>query len=234
MGRVGGQAYAYLQDFPFAVTADVYALGDLTALHEIGHVFGGAHAVIGFNEFPGASSSSKGLIHYDHVNTDNSWQTIMGGYGPFSDDCVFNGPYSPCERLNYFSNPSLSYDGVSLGSTTRNMKSWLDIGMSIVSMWRVDPVPVPNAPNPIYVNPEMCLGLNSINWTTQSVATEYKLYKSPSSSFTFPVLLYNGTNTFSTINVSSGTWYLRAQACNASGCSAYSNQVSASRISSCL
>jgi len=42
------------------------------------------------------------------------------------------------------------------------------------------------------------------------------------------------TNTQTGVNVSSGTWYLRAQACNASGCSPYSNQVTANRISSCL
>ena len=231
-GRVGGLAQAYTASDPFAVFADAYALGDLTALHEIGHIFGGAHAQPVY--YFGAYSYSKGLIHFDHVNTDNSWQTIMGAYGDFSDDCVFNGPYSPCERLDYFSNSALTYNGIALGASDRNMKQSLNNTMPIVSGWRGNPMPPPNAPNPISSNNELCFGFNTINWTAQSGATEYKLYKSTSSSFTSPVLLYSGSNTTTGVNVNSGTWYLRAQACNASGCSTYSNQVTAYRYNGCI
>jgi hypothetical protein len=230
-GRVGGLAQGYFKNDPFTVVADFYALGDLTALHEIGHTLGGGHAS-GPNI--GATSYSNGLINFDHQNPNNSWQTMMGSYGDFTDDCIFSGPISSCERINYFSNPSLSYNGVALGSSTKNMKQWLNIGMPIVSGWRGAPVPLPNAPNPISSNNEACFGLNSVTWTAQSGATEYKLYKSTSSSFTSPVLLYFGSNTTTLANVNSGTWYLRAQACNASGCSAYSNQVTAFRYNGCL
>ncbi|VAW48863.1 hypothetical protein MNBD_GAMMA03-284 [hydrothermal vent metagenome] len=36
------------------------------------------------------------------------------------------------------------------------------------------------------------------------------------------------------INVSSSAWYLRVTACNAAGCSAYSNQVNAYYFNGCL
>ena len=231
-GRVGGLAQPFTASDPYAVFADAYALGDLTALHEIGHIFGGAHAQPVY--YFGAFSYSKGLINFDHINTNNSWQTMMGSYGDFTDDCIFSGVYSTCERLNYFSNPSLSYNGIPLGASDRNMKQSLNNTMPIVSGWRGSPVPLPNVPNPISSNNEACYGLNSVTWTAQSGATEYRLYKSTSSSFTSPVLLYSGTNTTTLVNVNFGTWYLRAQACNASGCSPNSNQVTAYRYNGCL
>ncbi len=236
-GRIGGLAIAYNSNNPFTVVADAYALGDLTALHEMGHIFCGGHAITLPGEYPGFFSFSKGLTHYDHAIPGNSWQTMMGSYGIFGDDCVFNGPYSSCERIAYFSNPDplLKYNGVSIGDHNKiDMKKSLDYTMPIVSGWRSSPVPPPNAPNPISSNNEACFGLNSISWTAQSGATEYSLYKSTSSSFTSPVLLYTGSNTNTAVNVDFGTWYLRTQACNASGCSTNSNQVTAYRYNGCL
>ncbi len=89
--------------------------------------------------------------------------------------------------------------------------------------------PIPNPPNPITKWPGYCKGINDIEWTAQPGATYYQLHRSTSSSFTNPVVIYSGPYTFLTVNVSQGsTWYLRAKACNANGCSAYSSQVSAS------
>ncbi len=130
---------------------------------------------------------------------------------------------------------SLNFNGSPIGVANNiDMKKSLDYTMPIVSGWRGSPVPPPNVPNPISSNNEACYGLNSVTWTTQSGATEYRLYKSTSSSFTSPVLLYSGTNTTTLVNVNFGTWYLRAQACNASGCSPNSNQVTAYRSNDCL
>ncbi|MCB1603138.1 MAG: hypothetical protein KDI59_00685 [Xanthomonadales bacterium] len=230
-GRVGGLAYGYLSQYPFAVVADSYALGDLTALHEIGHIFGGAHAVAG--GYPGVYSYSRGLIYFDHQNPDNSWQTIMGAYGTGSDDCVFNGPYSPCERIDYFSNPSKYYNGIATGASNRNMKQSLNNTMPIVSGWRGNALTVPSAPNPISSQSGACYGMNTIHWTAQSSATQYKLYSSSSSSFGSPALVYSGSATGTFINVA-GTEYLRAKACNSAGCSAYSNQVVATYTNGCF
>jgi hypothetical protein len=46
------------------------------------------------------------------------------------------------------------------------------------------------------------------------------------------IMIYSGTDT--DIQVSSGTWYLRARACNANGCGAWTNQVSATRVDYCM
>ncbi len=234
VGRVGGVAYPYNPGSPFAVFADAYALGDLTALHELGHVFGGSHAIM--QPYIIRNRYAKGFTMNNSITPSDSWQTIMGSYG--YSNCNFSGVYSTCERLDYFSNPNkvISYEGnnITLGDTYSKMYLWLDIGMPVVSNYKGLPIPPPPAPNPISATNESCFGLNSVTWTAQSGATEYKLYKSTSSNFTSPVMLYNGTNTTTAVNVNSGLWYLRAQACNASGCSVYSNQVTAYRISNCL
>ena len=226
-GRIYGWAYLYNPSYPFAIAPQAYVLSNLTALHEIGHNLGGSHSNV-YTGTNGTASSARGLIFT--VNSDVK-QTLMGAY---SSPCDFTGLYSACERIDYFTNPSKLYSGVTLGDSTRNMKSWLNTSMPVVSNYRGAPVPPPNVPNPISSNNESCFGLNSVTWTAQSGATEYKLYKSTSSSFTSPVMLYSGTNTTTAVNVGSGTWYLRAQACNASGCSVYSNQVTAYRVSGCL
>ncbi len=240
-GRVGGFALDYFNPAQaIATSVDSYALGDLTAIHEIGHVLGGKHTVDTITP-NGTWVSSRGKTYFFFEPFDGGqeihWQTIMGGYADVGCPFTGNGPYAFCERIPYFSNPSKYFNGVSTGEyggNGRNMKSWLNTAMPIASQWRANTSSVPTAPNPISKQSGQCYGFNTVNWTAQSGATEYKLYRSTNSSFTNAVLQYSGTNTQTGVNVSSGTWYLRAKACNASGCSPYSNQVTASRISSCL
>lgn len=95
------------------------------------------------------------------------------------------------------------------------------------------PSPVLPAPNPLTRTSEACYGLNYIDWASVANATSYQLWRSSSSGFGSPVMLYSGNLTDADINVSSGTWYLRARACNANGCGAWTNQVSATRVAYC-
>lgn len=93
--------------------------------------------------------------------------------------------------------------------------------------------PIPPAPSPLSKASEACYGLYDITWAPQAGATHYQLYRSTSSGFTSPMQVYSGSDPEALINVASGTWYLRARSCNISGCSAWSNQVSATRIATC-
>lgn len=144
-GRIGGVSTGFypgtagIQDLsqsPFSMSADTYALGDLTALHEIGHTLGGQHANV---SRPTAIQFTLGDVSHgkDGVagegNDAVEWQTIMGGYR--SDDrnpfvaalrCKFEFAVSdpemqPCERIPHFSNPVMSaqLNGqvISLGTT---------------------------------------------------------------------------------------------------------------------
>jgi len=264
-GRVGGLSAGFFggsaqthaipvpSASPFALSMDTYALADLTALHEIGHTLGGQHP----NSFE-AAAASYALGDYSHgLENDNAghWQTIMGGYA--TNRCVFSGMQTnpalqECERIAYFSNPNLTAtvngQTVSIGTNVNtdlpgtqddqfkaDMESWLETsGMPIVSGYRADPQPPASAPA-LSIIPGLCFGQSDLSWNTVSGATSYQLYKSTSSSFLYPSVIYSGSGTFTSINVPSNqSWYLKAKACNAGGCSGYSSQVIAHYINSCL
>lgn len=251
-GRIGGFAFSFDSSKPFATSTDTFALGDLTAIHELGHVMGGLHADT-IN--PTIESFTAGLGAHGFEN-DNAgqWQTIMGGYS--TSRCIFDihnpVPQQDCTRIWYFSNPIMSaivngqavYIGTSQndggsngdgGQRIADMQSWLETsGMPIVSGYNTDIMPPSIAPN-LNVQSEHCFGFNTASWNAISSADSYELYKSLSSSFTFPAKIFTGTSLVTTVNVPQGqTWYLRVKACNAGGCSGFSNQRAASAIASCL
>jgi hypothetical protein len=95
------------------------------------------------------------------------------------------------------------------------------------------PLAVPVAPSPLTKVSDSCFGAYWMDWGTQANATSYQLWRSTSSGFSSPVQLYSGPSTGSDIEVTSGTWYLRARACNANGCGGWTNQVSATRVLYC-
>ena len=94
------------------------------------------------------------------------------------------------------------------------------------------PSAIPNPPGPISRFSEWCYGFNDSYWTAQSDATSYQLHRAFFPSFTSPTVIYDGPDTWAVIDVPRGsTWYLRAKACNAAGCSGYTEQVSATYYS---
>jgi hypothetical protein len=93
---------------------------------------------------------------------------------------------------------------------------------------------VPMVPSSLSKMSESCYGFHWAYWKAQPNATSYELWRSTSSAFSSPVMVYSGSSTDASFNVSSGTWYLRARACNANGCSGWTNQVSATRVNYCM
>lgn len=93
---------------------------------------------------------------------------------------------------------------------------------------------VPAIPNPLTKQSDSCYGSFGMFWAQKPSTAEYQLFRSLSSTFSAPLMIYNGPSTEEWIDVTSGTWYLRARACNASGCSGWTNQVSATRLNYCL
>lgn len=147
-GRVGGAAFKLQQNNPFAFSTDDYALGDLTALHEIGHVFGGDHEDV-------AAGIARPV-----VAPDDTWMTVMGGY----IECPFIGLPATCVRLNRWSNPDQTYQGIPLGvAGQRDMESHLESSMPTVSGWRAEPAPLPSATVHIngYANGNITLNANT-------------------------------------------------------------------------
>jgi hypothetical protein len=97
-----GTIYASATSAFAAVTTDC-ATGNYSFGHELGHLFGARH-----NPEEDSSSSPYAWGH-GYLSPNRNWRTIM------AYDCP-NG----CKRLNYWSNPNKTRDGVAMGTTTRN------------------------------------------------------------------------------------------------------------------
>ena len=89
----------------------------------------------------------------------------------------------------------------------------------------------PAAPT-LTVTSELCFGSNDAEWTAPSGAANYELWGSSSSTFSFSGLYYSGPDTFFYPNVGATT-YFHVRACNANGCSAFSNSRRATYTNGC-
>ncbi|MCR4829359.1 MAG: T9SS type A sorting domain-containing protein [Bacteroidales bacterium] len=79
-------------------------------IHEIGHLMGCRHDC--------GMDNSTSPYEYGHgyINPDKTWRTIMA-YGTYCNDC---------DRIQYWSNPYITYNGETMGTTERcnNAKVW--------------------------------------------------------------------------------------------------------------
>ena len=246
-GRIGGQGLFIDQypdhNEPFSVTTHTFALADLTAIHEIGHVLNGAHAHPGHCWFQGVPTEP--YYACGHAPEHCEWQTMMGGYFQCN---TFDPDLDPGQqvtvRIARWSNPDVYYDneptGVPNRSSTggvdaqkRHMAKALNTNMPVAAAWKGTQATPPSAPDPVSASPFYCWGMNSVSWTTQSGTAEYRLFSSSSSNFTNPTLMYSGPDTSTTVNVGQ-TSYMQVKACNSGGCSPYSSQVVAHYYNGCM
>lgn len=220
LGRFGGFARIYESANPFAFTSDTYAIGDLTAIHELGHVMGGDHE----GGTQGALSDA-----YGYATSSCAWQTLMGGYVQCAFD--WNEPVpglQPTTRLPRWSNPSLTYGGLPTGSSTQDMAAALDVLMPDVSAWESNPS-APGTPSGFNVSSWLCYGTHTASWSATSGATHYQLMASPNLTTNKPVLVqlvsHSSGGTSAVFDIyPMETLYLRVRACNAGGCSALSSE----------
>jgi hypothetical protein len=87
-------------DVGFSITAYNCAVGNKSFAHELGHNMGAHHDPANADD-AGPKPFNKG-----YVSPQLNWRTIMS----------YPGACSGCTRLNYFSNPKLSYNGVAMGT----------------------------------------------------------------------------------------------------------------------
>jgi hypothetical protein len=222
-GRVGGVAIGLDQQNPFTVVTDSYALGDLTAPHEIGHVFGGAHELASNEPItPGAELDARG-----YVDSSNTWMTIMGGYT--TPGCPFrslnNQPI--CLRLPRWSNPLSAYNYMNLPtgvSGQSNMARALGIQMPRVAAYRNSNGPAPGDTGSIALKTKSTVA--SISWSTASGSGNTYQLEMGSGSAPVMSVIYSGPGTSASHlfkNLTTYTW--RVRACNASGCGPYSTRI---------
>ena len=220
-GRVGGLADIYSSGYPFGLSTVTYALGDNSAIHELGHVFGGhqedyPHSI----SYVGAEGEGS---NHPVVAPNCSWMTIMGGYTTQSG-CPFVGLPATTVRINYFSNPALNpaaAGGNVIGVVgAADMESVLESSMPTVSAWRNNGgISMPAAPNSMSHLNLQCWGDNIISWASVSGATQYKVFQSTRADFAAPTQVYQGSGLSVGVWVPTSGAYHRVHACNSTGCS---------------
>lgn len=94
--------------YGFSVT-NYDCAANLVMAHELGHNLGAFHDWFVDDEkgwAPGNQSDNHGWVNYDA-----NWRTIMS----YGDYCYQRSPAKNCQRIAYFSNPRLVYNGAPIG-----------------------------------------------------------------------------------------------------------------------
>jgi peptidyl-Asp metalloendopeptidase len=126
----------------FSAVARSCAVGNLSFAHELGHNQGCEHNPENSDMTPSGASYPYAFGHY----VDGSFRTVMS----YSDPCTLG-----CNRVAYFSNPSVNFNGVPTGiSNQRDNHRVINNTALTVSLFRnsgdVTPTPTPT-PTPVTV-----------------------------------------------------------------------------------
>ena len=110
--------------YGFSVVARGCSTGYYSFGHELGHNMGAMHDV--------AVDSGTTPYPYAHgyVNLAGRWRTVMA----YNNECQNMG--FSCTRIQYFSNPSLTYAGAPLGNASADNRQTLNNTASIVANFR--------------------------------------------------------------------------------------------------
>lgn len=210
--EIGGQVTV-----PYAVSMASYALGDLTALHELGHLMGGHHSDVTNSQmaqfWPDVAEEGNGV-----TDDDGDWQSIMGGFD--SNGCAFSTtlPNTDCVRIPRWSDPDKTYAGDDRGVTDeKDMVFALETQMQTVAGWDTYPYSIPGTPSGFSFLAGQCYGSRDVEWTAPSHSDVFQMFISSSSSFTNPEIVYQGTAT--SISAEAPPWttrYFKVRACNGS------------------
>jgi hypothetical protein len=118
------------EDRAFSVTARTCATGYYSFGHELGHNMAARH------DWYVDSSTSPYIYNHGYVKVSNNWRTIMA----YNSECSANG--TSCTRLQYWSNPNVTYGGnpMGVGGSTTGSSAYnalaLNNSASVVANWR--------------------------------------------------------------------------------------------------
>lgn len=108
---------AATEDEGFSVVEQSCAFGNKSFVHELGHNMGAHHDPYVLGTVPSegcADSKEKGAYCYSRgiVNLSQRWRTVLA----YNNQCSATSPFTSCTRIQYLSNPKLTYTGSVLGT----------------------------------------------------------------------------------------------------------------------
>ena len=175
------------QDHAFAVVNWQCATGYYSFGHELGHNMGAQHdyyAVTKYGQAPGAYSYS-----YGYVNTNRRWRTVMA----YNDACGDLQFY--CDRIPFWSNPSVTYEGYPTGALNADNQLTLDNTAWTVANFRVSAGP-PSAPTGLVATAVSPVRID-LSWTdTSSDETGFRIERRIGAASWLPLVTL-GANTTS-------------------------------------
>jgi|GEM_PF-1373133 len=205
----------------FSVVSRTCASGNLSVPHEMGHNMGAQH------DRPYAFSAIIYDYAYGYVAPDYSFRTVMA----YFNSC----PSYDCPRINYWSNPDVTYNGQSTGvyysyANAADNRRTLNNTAIYAANWRDSSQAPPTAPSNLNVTPVSSTQL-ILSWNDNSSnESGFEIERAPTGSgnwntiATIPANIESYTDNSLTCNTS---YEYRVRAYNSSSSSSYSNIASA-------
>jgi hypothetical protein len=188
-------------------------LSNLTLPHELGHLMGALH------DHNNASTYPPGTLFYDYAygyqEPTGAFRTVM----------AYNCPNRYCPRINYWSNPAVSYNGRPTGETNwANNAAALNASAATASGFRA-PAPAAWSPTNLQV-----LSFNAtqaaLKWTASAQTTLLERREPAVSDWSVLASLYGGTDNYTDTTLTcSRSYEYRLQSTANGWYSPYSNTV---------
>lgn len=152
--------------FGFNVVARSCATGYYSFGHELGHNMGARHDV-----YVDSPSTPYSYAHgYTNPGAPSPWRTIMA----YNDACAAVG--KNCARIQYFSNPTLTYGGAAMGNATADNRQTFNNTASTVANFRASIGTPPPAPTQIAPDGVIESTTPTYSWNPSTGATSYWLF----------------------------------------------------------
>ncbi len=159
LGWLGGP-----ESLAFTAT-EIRCLSIYTVTHELGHNLSAEHDV-----YPSVARSNRVPDAAGLVNLAAQWRTVMA----YVDACTSAG--LTCNRIPYFSNPNVAYNGAPTGTPTANNARVITAYAPTVANFRQEQITPGALSYSGYARHKSTLSVATTAWSPSNVAVGYQWY----------------------------------------------------------